>query len=148
VRDGRPDGGDLGLGPCRGDGQHLLRYSGQGSRESGEFFRGLSGRTDEVKRRCRTILQTKAETFTSAVHAILPTQPCRSHLGFGLGALQSQDYPAALWAIGLRVAHATRASLELQARGELRATDLATRFEVSLRTSYRDLEGLAEGGVP
>ncbi len=29
-----------------------------------------------------------------------------------LGAVQSQDYPAALWALGLRVAEATRASLE------------------------------------
>src|SRR5229473_1178610 len=29
-----------------------------------------------------------------------------------LGAVQSQDYPAALWALGLRVANATRASLE------------------------------------
>ena len=37
----------------------------------GEFFRGLTHRTDEVKRRCRTILQTKADLFTSAVEAIL-----------------------------------------------------------------------------
>src|SRR5690242_980084 len=29
-----------------------------------------------------------------------------------LGAIQAQDYPAALWALGLRVAEATRASLE------------------------------------
>src|SRR5713226_9228080 len=29
-----------------------------------------------------------------------------------LGAVQSQDYPAALWALGLRVANATRESLE------------------------------------
>src|SRR6266702_7825364 len=29
-----------------------------------------------------------------------------------LGAVQSQDYPAALWALGLRVAKSTRASLE------------------------------------
>ena len=38
--------------------------------------------------------------------------------------------------------------LELQARGELRAGDLAERFEVSVRTIYRDLDGLAQGGVP
>jgi predicted DNA-binding transcriptional regulator YafY len=38
--------------------------------------------------------------------------------------------------------------LDLQARGELRAADLAERFEVSVRTIYRDLEGLSEGGVP
>jgi transposase len=37
----------------------------------GEFFRGLTDRTDEVKHRCRTVLQTKAEAFTSAVEAIL-----------------------------------------------------------------------------
>ena len=37
----------------------------------GEFFRGLTDRTDEVKHRCRTILQTKAEAFTSAVDAVL-----------------------------------------------------------------------------
>ena len=37
----------------------------------GEFFRGLAGRTEELKRRCRTILQTKADVFTSAVEAIL-----------------------------------------------------------------------------
>src|ERR1700682_3199139 len=38
--------------------------------------------------------------------------------------------------------------LELQARGELRAEDLAAHFEVSVRTIYRDLDALAEGGVP
>ena len=37
----------------------------------GAFFRGLTPRTDEVKRRCRTVLQTQADAFTSAVHAIL-----------------------------------------------------------------------------
>jgi predicted DNA-binding transcriptional regulator YafY len=38
--------------------------------------------------------------------------------------------------------------LELQARGELRAEDLAGHFEVSVRTIYRDLDALGEGGVP
>jgi predicted DNA-binding transcriptional regulator YafY len=38
--------------------------------------------------------------------------------------------------------------LELQARGQLRAEDLAARFEVSVRTIYRDLEALGESGVP
>ena len=37
----------------------------------GEFFRRLTDRTDEVKRRCRTVLQTQADAFTSAVQAIL-----------------------------------------------------------------------------
>src|SRR3954462_14689211 len=38
--------------------------------------------------------------------------------------------------------------LELQARGELRAEDLAGTFEVSVRTIYRDIEALSETGVP
>ena len=38
--------------------------------------------------------------------------------------------------------------LELQARGELRAEDLAATFEVSVRTIYRDVEALSETGVP
>ena len=37
----------------------------------GEFFCGLPSRIDEVKRRCRTVLQTQADAFTSAVQAIL-----------------------------------------------------------------------------
>src|ERR671939_1773423 len=41
----------------------------------GEFFHGLAHRTDEVKRRCRTILQTQAEVFAPMVDAIL--QPVR-----------------------------------------------------------------------
>jgi hypothetical protein len=44
----------------------------------GAFFRGLADRTDEVTRRCQTILQTQADAFTSAVDAIL--QP-PSHVG-------------------------------------------------------------------
>ena len=38
--------------------------------------------------------------------------------------------------------------LELQARGELRAEDLARTFEVSVRTVYRDVVALSETGVP
>jgi predicted DNA-binding transcriptional regulator YafY len=38
--------------------------------------------------------------------------------------------------------------LEFQARGELRAEDLARRFEVSVRTIYRDVQALSETGVP
>jgi transposase len=41
----------------------------------GAFFRGLVHRTDEVKRRCRTVLQTQAEAFTPMGDAIL--QPVR-----------------------------------------------------------------------
>jgi transposase len=39
------------------------------------FFRGMANRTDEVKRRCRTVLQTQADAFTSAVQAILEPAP-------------------------------------------------------------------------
>ena len=38
--------------------------------------------------------------------------------------------------------------LELQARGELRAEDLARTFEVSVRSVYRDVQALSESGVP
>ena len=38
--------------------------------------------------------------------------------------------------------------LEFQARRQLRAEDLAARFEVSVRTIYRDVGALTEGGVP
>ncbi|MHB8577149.1 MAG: helix-turn-helix transcriptional regulator [Dehalococcoidia bacterium] len=38
--------------------------------------------------------------------------------------------------------------LELQARGELRAEDLARHFEVSVRSIYRDVQALCETGVP
>jgi hypothetical protein len=37
----------------------------------GAFFQGLTDRTDEVTRRCRTVLQTQADAFTTAVQAIL-----------------------------------------------------------------------------
>ena len=38
--------------------------------------------------------------------------------------------------------------LELQARKQVRAEDLAATFEVSKRTIYRDMEALSESGVP
>ena len=38
--------------------------------------------------------------------------------------------------------------LELQAKGRLRAADLAAIFEISKRTVYRDIQSLAEIGVP
>ena len=38
--------------------------------------------------------------------------------------------------------------LELQARGERRAVDLAQTFEVSVRTVYRDVQAIAQTGVP
>ncbi len=37
----------------------------------GAFFRRLTHRTDEVKRRCQTVLQTKADVYTHAVDALL-----------------------------------------------------------------------------
>ena len=39
-------------------------------------------------------------------------------------------------------------TLLLQARGRLRAKDLAVWFEVSERTIYRDIAALSESGVP
>lgn len=38
--------------------------------------------------------------------------------------------------------------LEFQGRRQLRAEELAARFEVSVRTIYRDVGALTEGGVP
>jgi predicted DNA-binding transcriptional regulator YafY len=38
--------------------------------------------------------------------------------------------------------------LELQAKGWQRAEDLAATFEISKRTIYRDMEALAESGIP
>ena len=51
-----------------------------------QFFDGLTHRKDEVRHRCRTLLQARADAlmFTPAVP--LPSLPkCSSHLGFGLG---------------------------------------------------------------
>ena len=49
------------------------------------FFDGLTHRKDEVRHRCRTLLQARADAlmFTPAV-PLPPLQKCSSHLGFGL----------------------------------------------------------------
>ena len=38
--------------------------------------------------------------------------------------------------------------LELQQRKVMRAEDLASLFEMSVRTIYRDIQALSEAGVP
>ena len=48
----------------------------------GKFLAGLSSRKDEVRRRCRTVLQSRAETLPPRFPA---PGKCTSHLGFGLG---------------------------------------------------------------
>jgi hypothetical protein len=44
--------------------------------EVGRFFRGLTDRTEEVKRRCRTVLQAQAEALAPVVAALVQ-QPAR-----------------------------------------------------------------------
>src|SRR5205823_6186115 len=67
------------------------------------------------------------------------------------GKLTGAGGPAERWAGDRRVNRTDRLMgilLELQARQELRAEDLAATFEVSVRTIYRDVEALCETGVP
>ena len=53
----------------------------------GNFLQGLSSRKDEVKRRCRTVLQSRAETLRRDIQTPFPAyDKCTSHLGFGLAA--------------------------------------------------------------
>ena len=40
----------------------------------GVFFQGLAERTDEVKRRCRTVLQARAEALVAANPTVLRRQ--------------------------------------------------------------------------
>ena len=47
-----------------------------------------------------------------------------------------------------RTDHRLGVPLEIPARRGLRADDRAARFEVSVRTIYRDRHTLSEGGVP
>ena len=52
----------------------------------GNFLGGLASRRDEVKRRCRTVLQSRAERLPRNPPARFPkTWKCTSHLGFSLG---------------------------------------------------------------
>ena len=56
---------------------------------AGKFLAGLASRKDEVKRRCRTVLQSRAEAVLRASRPRFPVPgKCISHLGFGL-ALQT-----------------------------------------------------------
>ena len=52
----------------------------------GNFLDGLSSRKDEVRRRCRTVLQSRADTLQARHPDPFPAlDKCTSHLGFGLG---------------------------------------------------------------
>ena len=51
----------------------------------GNFLASLASRKEEVKRRCRTVLQSRAEGLLQDSPAPFPTHgKCTSHLGFGL----------------------------------------------------------------
>lgn len=47
-----------------------------------------------------------------------------------------------------RIDRLTAILIQLQSRKVVKAQDIATRFEISLRTVYRDIRSLEEGGVP
>lgn len=47
-----------------------------------------------------------------------------------------------------RIDRLTAILIQLQSRKVIKAQDIATRFEISLRTVYRDIRSLEEGGVP
>ena len=60
----------------------------------GKFLAGLSSRKDEVRRRCRTVLQSRAETLPPRFPA---PGKCTSHLGFGLGLIDQLDETRMWW---------------------------------------------------
>ena len=54
----------------------------------GNFLSGLDSRRDEVRRRCRTILQSKAEALLQDSRPRFPESgKCTSHLGFSLARI-------------------------------------------------------------
>ena len=62
----------------------------------GKFLAGLSSRKDEVRRRCRTVLQSRAETLPRDSPPRFPAPgKCTSHLGFGLAG-QADHYGVAI----------------------------------------------------
>ena len=53
------------------------------------FLTGLVSRRDEVKRRCRTVLQSRSEALPARLSAQFATpSKCTSHLGFSLVMLK------------------------------------------------------------
>ena len=60
----------------------------------GKFLAGLSSRKDEVRRRCRTVLQSRAETLPRDSRPDSPAPgKCTSHLGFGLESGSTSEGP-------------------------------------------------------
>ena len=82
----------------------------------GKFLAGLSSRKDEVRRRCRTVLQSRAETLPPRFPA---PGKCTSHLGFGL--VSARIYRRALSSEAVATVNRTVASGLERHRGVLAA---------------------------
>ena len=76
--------------PYRGTGQALCLGAKSAVKEKvNDFFTQLAGRQPEVKQRCRTVLQTRAEGLLGKAHAY-PRRPTNvdPHLGISLGEVR------------------------------------------------------------
>ena len=76
------------LGEGGSDREPVLGKPGGGAERMSNLLAGLSNRKDEVKRRCRTVLQSRAEELLRNPQSDSPPiHKCTSHLGFSLGRL-------------------------------------------------------------